>query len=150
MLLPSTSRRSSGVLWILLPSHTRFMANSSKAAMMKPTVGEMMRESMMSMAFADVDTLFQRLMADQGIGAAYPRMEPIRVWGAGCRNAEVPGSQVPDDGREQQGEHHDQTLGRVHAKQQIDGQQVNDGIGHPNPPSMTPAKLNRPEATTAI
>ncbi len=28
---------------------------------------------------------------------------------------------------------HDQTLGRVHAKQQIDGQQVNDGIGHPQP-----------------
>ncbi|MNF10148.1 hypothetical protein D3C80_2109990 [compost metagenome] len=48
--LPSTSRRSSGVLWILLPSQTRFMANSSKAAMMKPTVGEIMRESMMSMA----------------------------------------------------------------------------------------------------
>ena len=148
--LPSTSRRSSGVLWILLPSHTRFMANSSKAGNDEAHGGRDDEREHDVDGFADVDTLFQRLMADQGMGAAYPRMEPIRVWelDAGMPKYQVPRFQtMAENSREN-------TMIRPWVesmpKQQIDGQQVNDGIGHPNPPSMTPAKLNRPEATTAI
>ncbi|MNE24499.1 hypothetical protein D3C80_1177920 [compost metagenome] len=48
--------------------------------------------------FADVDALFQRLITDQGIGTAYPQNGADQGVRAGRRDAEVPGSQVPDNG----------------------------------------------------
>ncbi|MCY1419545.1 hypothetical protein D9M71_351350 [compost metagenome] len=49
---------------------------------------------------------------------------------AGGGNAEVPGAQVPGDGRGEQGEDHRQAVAGVHVYQQFDRQQVDDGIGH--------------------
>ncbi len=93
--------------------------------------------------FADVDAFLQRLMVDPGIGAAYPQDGADQRVRAGCGDPEEPGAQVPHDGGKQQGEHHDKTLGRVHSEQQIDGQQVNNGIGHPQPAHHDPGKVEQ-------
>ncbi|MNR59317.1 hypothetical protein D3C85_1805510 [compost metagenome] len=55
-------------------------------------------------------------MAHPGIGTAYSQDGADQGVRAGRRNAEEPGTQVPDNGGEQQREHHDQTLSRVHAQ----------------------------------
>ncbi|MNS60126.1 hypothetical protein D3C72_931070 [compost metagenome] len=51
---------------------------------------------------------------------------------AGGGDTEVPGAQVPGDGRSQQREDHGQAVSGVHIDQQLYRQQVHDGIGHPD------------------
>ncbi|MNP35930.1 hypothetical protein D3C76_1292830 [compost metagenome] len=77
-----------------------------------------------------VDPFTQRDVADQGVGQANPEDRTDQGVGAGRRNAEVPGAQVPGDGGGEQGENHGQSMTGVHIDQHLHRQQVNDGISH--------------------
>mgnify|MGYP006160697637 CR=1 FL=1 len=68
-------------------------------------------------------------VGDQGVGQADAEDRADQGVRAGGRNAEIPGAEVPGDGGAEHGEHHHQAIGGVGADQQLDRQQVDDGIG---------------------
>ncbi|MNC46202.1 hypothetical protein D3C75_952090 [compost metagenome] len=78
-----------------------------------------------------VDTVAQRDVVDQGVGQADTEDRADQRVRAGGGDTEVPGAQVPGDGRSQQREDHGQAVAGVHIDQQLYRQQVHDGIGHP-------------------
>ena len=53
-------------------------------------------------------------------------IEPISVCGARGRQAEPPGAEVPDDGRDQQREHHGKAGAAADLQDQLDRQQRDD------------------------
>ncbi len=79
-----------------------------------------------------VDAVTERDVVDQGIGQTYTEDRADQRVRARRRDAEVPGAQVPGDGRGQQREDHGQAVPGVDIDQQLDRQQVNDGVGHPH------------------
>ncbi|MCY1431901.1 hypothetical protein D9M71_478780 [compost metagenome] len=60
---------------------------------------------------------------------------------AGGWNTEVPGAEVPGNGRGEQREHHGKAMAGVHIDQQFHGQQVHDGVGNANPAEQDPEKV---------
>ncbi len=84
---------------------------------------------------ADVDGLApvhpfaQRQVGDERIGQAHAQDRADQRVRTGGGNAEVPGAQVPGDGRRQHGEHHRKPAAGIDIDQQFDGQQMDDGVG---------------------
>ncbi|MNZ37948.1 hypothetical protein D3C78_554090 [compost metagenome] len=81
-------------------------------------------------SFLPVNTVNQWNVVDQGVGQAHAQDRTDQGVRAGSRDTEVPGAQVPGDGRSQQREHHRQPVAGVHIDQQFYRQQMDDGIRH--------------------
>ncbi|MNN02068.1 hypothetical protein D3C81_1147070 [compost metagenome] len=79
---------------------------------------------------APVHAFAQRHVGEQRVGQAHTEDRTDQGVGAGRRNAEVPGAQVPGNGGGEQGENHGQSMTGVHIDQHLHRQQVNDGIRH--------------------
>ena len=67
--------------------------------------------------------------ADQGIGDADAHDRSDQGVRAGGGQAEVPGAHVPDDGRDQEREHHGKAGAAADLQDQLDGQQRHDAEG---------------------
>ena len=117
---------------------------------MKPTVGEMINDSMISMAFCTLIPLLSGVSVMKALAAPTPRIAPISVWEleAGKPRYQVPRfHKIADASKEK-------TMMRPWAdatfSNRSTGSRWTIAYATPRPPSMTPAKLKRPEATTAI
>ncbi|MNI64853.1 hypothetical protein D3C73_1203220 [compost metagenome] len=91
-----------------------------------------------------VDAVTQGNVADQGIGQAHAKDRTDQGVRARGRDAEIPGTQVPGDGRSQQREDHGQAMPGVHIDQQLDRQQVDDGVSHPDTAQQNAKEVEHP------